>query len=128
MQEIKKGVSDMICKSCIHYFICKKFNALNYQKDKCELYEHKELYLKLPCQIGEPVFVIRKMNQNECIKAGITPVEWNINNRTIHSIDYQNRPYTIIKTTMKRSYYRHFGKTVFTDYNEALKQYDQMKQ
>ena len=110
----------MICKSCIHYFICKKFNALNYKKDKCELYEHKGLYLKLPCQIGEPVFVIRKMNQNECISVGIIPIVHQFNNKTYKSIQYQDRPYKIEQTTMKRSYYNQFGKTVFTNYEEAL--------
>lgn len=109
-----------MCKNCIHYEICIKFINNKDKLKQCELFANKALYTKLPCMLGETVYVVRKMNQEECIKAGIVPLVYKFHNRTYKVIQHQDRPYKIEQTTVKRSYYNNFGKTVFLSYEKAL--------
>lgn len=115
-----------MCKNCIHYEICIKFINNKDKLKQCELYANKALYTKLPCMLGETVYVVRKMNQEECIKAGITPEIVNAKNYTYKCVSYCDRPYKIVETEMKKSYYNHFGITVFLDYKEALQKLKKM--
>ena len=115
----KKGIIVM-CQNCIHYVACQKFGVLKSDFIKCEIFKDKELYLELPCKIGDTVYVVRQMTQKECIEAGVEPYIIRINNHISKSVSYTNRPYKIIETKMKQSYYNLYGKTVFLTYNEAL--------
>lgn len=47
------------CKSCIHYGVCKfqgYYDVLNL--GGCGDFEDKDLFIKLPCKIGDPLYIL----------------------------------------------------------------------
>lgn len=45
----------MKCENCIHYEACLPFYE-NIKMKLCDMFEDKDLYIKLPCKIGTEVF------------------------------------------------------------------------
>jgi hypothetical protein len=49
------------CKSCIHYGVCKfqgYYDVLN--SGGCGDFEDKDLFIKLPCKIGDPLYILSR--------------------------------------------------------------------
>ena len=45
----------MNCENCIHYKVCSLFYE-NPETKLCDMFEDKDLYIKLPCKIGTEVY------------------------------------------------------------------------
>lgn len=45
------------CENCIHYEVCGKYVA---QVGSCDYFKDETLFIKLPCKVGTPVFIINK--------------------------------------------------------------------
>lgn len=61
----------MTCKDCIHYDVCKSSNGeteiygvgLNCNAEKmCEHFKDKSRFIKLPCKVGESVWILDREN------------------------------------------------------------------
>lgn len=50
------------CETCIHCTVCKNLDFFNEisSEEKCRHYDDKNLFVKLPCEIGTTVWVISK--------------------------------------------------------------------
>lgn len=104
-----------ICKTCIHYDACRMFIDVDRMESKCKNFEDKCLYIKQPCAIGDTVYLLRRMTEKECISSGIVSGVYCVGNKQRQYTDYKDRPYKIVKTVMKQSYYKLFGYMVFLD-------------
>lgn len=45
------------CENCIHYEVCGEHVA---QVGSCDYFKDETLFVKLPCKIGTPVFIVNK--------------------------------------------------------------------
>lgn len=52
------------CGNCIHYDVCDKYveasESFPEMKGGCGAFKDKALFVKLPCKIGTPVFIVNK--------------------------------------------------------------------
>jgi hypothetical protein len=48
------------CENCIHYEVCGKYVA---QVGSCDYFKDETLFIKLPCKVGTPVFIVNKMGR-----------------------------------------------------------------
>lgn len=108
-----------ICKTCIHYDACRMFTYVDRVESKCNNFEDKRLYSKRPCLVGDTVYILRRMTEKECISSGIVSGVYCVGSKQCQYTDYKDRPYKIVKTTMKQSYYKLFGNMVFLDSSQA---------
>ena len=52
----------MKCENCLHYEACtfaKQYETV----DKCPDFADKDLYIKLPCKVGDTVWVLNRANE-----------------------------------------------------------------
>lgn len=55
------------CKKCVHYDVCNPYVATNINfpnVEKCEHYKDKSLFVELPYEVGQIVYVIRSQTSN----------------------------------------------------------------
>ena len=54
----------VICKNCIHQIACKQMchyhNYPFYEQGYCDEFADKELYIKIPCKVGDTVYAISR--------------------------------------------------------------------
>lgn len=52
------------CGNCMHYEVCEKYVEPNESfpefKGGCPAFTDKDLFIKIPCKIGTPVFIVNK--------------------------------------------------------------------
>ena len=104
-----------ICKDCLHYEACKRFNeirtnVINESKrgaeNLCELYADKSRFVELPCKVGDVVYIA-----NEWYKRTFS---FNIVEICIYEEEI------IIVDDSENEYHpEYFGKTVFLTREEA---------
>lgn len=72
----------MSCKDCIHFGICKK--GFPWADGKgggwCEDFKDKSLYIKLPCKVGDNVYILSQKSIQEYI---VYSIEYTDNTLTI---------------------------------------------
>lgn len=74
-----------------------------------------------PCKVGDMVFRIKALSRQEMYRRGLKPTE-EIKRHKGQPLRFYNYViYEIEKTTMKKSWYKDIGKTVFLTLEEAEK-------
>lgn len=51
------------CEDCLHFELCEAMEGKRVKKvkpDECYFFKHKQSYIKLPCKLGDTVWVISK--------------------------------------------------------------------
>lgn len=82
----------------------------------------------LPCRVGDTVFRIKALSRQEMYRRGLKPTE-EIKRHKGQPLRFYNYViYEIEKTTMKKSWYKDFGKTVFLTREEAEKSLKECEQ
>lgn len=119
------------CENCIHNEVCylqEVCNNIVEQLDEfgCENFADKSLYIKLPCKVGDTVYQIKKLRQQEMYRRGYVPDEEWHRKRGAPSRYYKNVLVEIIETTMKKSFYAKLGKTIFLTKESAEQELNNM--
>ena len=82
----------------------------------------------LPCRVGDTVFRIKALSRQEMYRRGLKPTE-EIKRHKGQPLRFYNYViYEIEKTTMKKSWYKDLGKTVFLTREEAEKSLKECEQ
>lgn len=81
-----KGVNGMSCKECIHFGICKR--GFPWADGKgggwCEDFKNKALLIKVPCNVGDKVYVIRDGTYQEVVVLSIYLTDKQFTKRRSH--------------------------------------------
>lgn len=80
----------------------------------------------LPCKVGEKVYQLYTLSRQEMYRRGFKPDVEHKRQRGCPIRFYKYHLTEVRETTMKRSWYKDFGKTIFLTYEEADKALEEM--
>lgn len=103
----------MKCENCIHYEACLPFYE-NIKMKLCDMFEDKDLYIKLPCKVGDKVYTINK--KDGIVAKTVVEISWK---RDWSGTDLGWGLILSGKRSNNRYNISNIGKTVFLTYEEA---------
>lgn len=113
----------MNCTNCLHYNAClgwvgneneERFLENN-SPEKCDCFDNKELYVKLPCKRGDRLYVVLR-GTIEVLVGRVTKLTFSETRGLVVCIMYSKNSYSTSGNFTTNS----FGKTVFYTEQEAI--------
>lgn len=127
----------MTCKDCIHYNVCVIMDYSTVEEQEaylsesgCQYFKDKTLVVELPCMVGDTVYKIIELDEIQREETGYT-MNYDIFEGEVQSITMDGKTWVNVfyETGLRMRYVidEVINKTVFTSYEEAVKQREELE-
>lgn len=127
----------MTCEDCIHYDVCSYEESnisgnefANKVEELCGFLKDKSIFVELPCMVGDTVYKITELDEIQREETGYT-MNYDIFEGEVQSITMDGKTWVnVFYETGLRMWYvidEVINKTVFTSYEEAVKQRENLE-